>query len=127
ARRAINAAKSALSINSPSRVMRDEVGYYFVAGMAKGITQNTGLAVKAAAAMASSAVPEIDPNAFNNQISALNHDAQSVLTGSFDQQINVKNQPAYINLSLGNHDYEVFVSDISKKQDEHSVLRQRRL
>ena len=127
ARRAINAAKSALSINSPSRVMRDEVGYYFVAGMAKGISQNTGLAVKAAAAMASSAVPEIDPNAFNNQISALNHNAQSVLTGSFDQQINVKNQPAYINLSLGNHDYEVFVSDISKKQDEHSVLRQRRL
>ncbi|WP_294830090.1 phage tail tape measure protein [uncultured Lactobacillus sp.] len=127
ARRAINAAKSALSINSPSRVMRDEVGYYFVAGMAKGISQNTGLAVKAAAAMASSAVPEIDPNAFNNQISALNHNAQSVLTGSFDQQINVKNQPAYINLSLGNHDYEVFVSDISKKQDEHSILRQRRL
>lgn len=127
ARRAINAAKSALSINSPSRVMRDEVGYYFVAGMAKGISQNTGLAVKAAAAMASSAVPEIDPNAFNNQISALNHNAQSVLTGSFDQQISVKNQPAYINLSLGNHDYEVFVSDISKKQDEHSVLRQRRL
>ncbi|KJY56673.1 phage tail tape measure protein [Lactobacillus melliventris] len=127
ARRAINAAKSALSINSPSRVMRDEVGYYFVAGMAKGISQNTGLAVKAAAAMASSAVPEIDPNAFNNQISALNHNAQSVLTGSFDQQINVKNQPAYINLSLGNHDYEVFVNDISKKQDEHSVLRQRRL
>ncbi|MBC6350444.1 phage tail tape measure protein [Lactobacillus melliventris] len=127
ARRAINAAKSALSINSPSRIMRDQVGYYFVAGMAKGITQNTGLAVKAAAAMASSAVPEIDPNAFNNQISALNHDAQSVLTGSFDQQINVKNQPAYINLSLGNHDYEVFVSDISKKQDEHSILRQRRL
>lgn len=127
ARRAINAAKSALSINSPSRIMRDQVGYYFVAGMAKGITQNTGLAVKAAAAMASSAVPKIDLNAFNNQISALNHDAQSVLTGSFDQQINVKNQPAYINLSLGNHDYEVFVSDISKKQDEHSVLRQRRL
>lgn len=127
ANKALNAAKSALHIKSPSRVMRDEVGYYFVAGMAKGITQNAGLAVKAAATMARNAVPEIDPNAFNNQINALNHNAQSVLTGSFDQQINVKNQPAFINLALGNHDYETFVSDISKKQDERNVLRQRRL
>ncbi|TGJ51566.1 hypothetical protein E4M16_14155, partial [Ligilactobacillus ruminis] len=37
---ALKAAKSALGIHSPSRVMRDQVGYYTVAGFANGLTGN---------------------------------------------------------------------------------------
>lgn len=38
---AVNSAKKALGIHSPSRVMRDEVGYWVSEGLAKGITANT--------------------------------------------------------------------------------------
>jgi len=37
---AVNAAKKALGIHSPSRVMRDQVGYWVSEGLAKGITAN---------------------------------------------------------------------------------------
>lgn len=38
---AVNSAKKALGIHSPSRVMRDEVGYWVSEGLAKGIIANT--------------------------------------------------------------------------------------
>lgn len=38
---AVNSAKKALGIHSPSRVMRDQVGYWVSEGLAKGITANT--------------------------------------------------------------------------------------
>lgn len=37
---AVNSAKKALGIHSPSRVMRDQVGYWVSEGLAKGITAN---------------------------------------------------------------------------------------
>ncbi|HEY7037159.1 MAG TPA: phage tail length tape measure family protein [Thermomicrobiales bacterium] len=49
------AIKSGLKISSPSRVMRDEVGKQVVAGIAQGITQNSGLVDRALA----SAIPGI--------------------------------------------------------------------
>lgn len=44
---AVGAAKRALGIHSPSRVMRDEVGAQIVAGIADGIDQNGTLAERA--------------------------------------------------------------------------------
>lgn len=52
---AVNSAKKALGIHSPSRVMRDEVGFWVSEGLAKGITANTN-AEKAAKQKAQSIV-----------------------------------------------------------------------
>lgn len=56
AKSALNAAKSALGIHSPSRVMRDQVGYYVVAGFANGLTGNKSMVAKAAQTLADCAV-----------------------------------------------------------------------
>lgn len=52
AKSALKAAKSALGIHSPSRVMRDQVGYYTVAGFAEGLTGNSDMVTKAAQTLA---------------------------------------------------------------------------
>jgi hypothetical protein len=56
ASKAVEAAKSFLHIHSPSRVMRDEVGYYVGAGMAVGINNSAGDVAKASTNMAQNAV-----------------------------------------------------------------------
>ena len=56
AKSALKAAKSALGIHSPSRVMRDQVGYYVVAGFANGLTGNKDMVAKAAKTLADCAV-----------------------------------------------------------------------
>lgn len=52
AKSALKAAKSALGIHSPSRVMRDQVGYYTVAGFAEGLIGNSDMITKAAQTLA---------------------------------------------------------------------------
>lgn len=51
---AINAAKNALGIHSPSRVMKDEVGQYVGQGLAKGIEESAPEASKAVTSMCDS-------------------------------------------------------------------------
>lgn len=126
AQSAVSAAKRFLHIHSPSRVMRDQVGYYVVAGMAKGIDQNTKMVVDSATRLATAAIPSINPAQFNNQIQALNSRAKSSLTGQFSQQLNINQHPAYINVSLGGHDYSTFVDDISTEQDKQIALKRKR-
>jgi len=55
AKSAMNAAKKFLGIHSPSRMMRDEVGYYYSAGMAVGIDNGADLVTNSATNMAQSA------------------------------------------------------------------------
>lgn len=47
ANKALNAAKNALGIHSPSRVMRDVVGKNIALGIAEGVEQNTGAVTEA--------------------------------------------------------------------------------
>lgn len=56
AKNALNAAKEALSIHSPSRVFADEVGQWIPAGMAVGIEANTDLVDEAMRDLSGSAV-----------------------------------------------------------------------
>lgn len=72
---AVNAAKSALKIHSPSRVMRDEVGYFVSAGMAKGILNNVGLVSDAVNTLSQAAVidiPAANANHFNASLNSIN-------------------------------------------------------
>lgn len=121
ARSAVNAAKSFLHIHSPSRVMRDQVGYYVAAGFAKGMTDNTNMVAKAANSMAQSAIPTVDlSNSINGVLAqgSLNNAVSSTV----DHQLTVNQQPAYINLALGGTEYSTFVEDISREQGNQSSL-----
>lgn len=118
---AVNAARSFLHIHSPSRVMRDQVGYYVAAGFAKGMTDNTNMVAKAANNMAQSAIPTVDlSNSINGVLAqgSLNNAVSSTV----DHQLTVNQQPAYINLALGGTEYSTFVEDISREQGNQSSL-----
>lgn len=121
ARSAVNAARSFLHIHSPSRVMRDQVGYYVAAGFAKGMTGNINMVAKAANSMAQSAIPSVDLSHSINGVLA-HGSLSSTMSGTVDHQLTVNQQPAYINLALGGTEYSTFVEDISREQGSQSSL-----
>ena len=118
---AVNAARSFLHIHSPSRVMRDQVGYYVAAGFAKGMTDNTNMVAKAANSMAQSAIPSVDlSNSINGVLAHGN--LNNAVSSTVDHQLTVNQHPAYINLALGGTEYSTFVEDISREQGNQSLL-----
>lgn len=123
ARAAMSSAKAALGIHSPSRVMRDEVGYYVAAGMAVGIRENTDLVQKAATKMAQSAVPSVNLGNSINGVMAQGNIGNQV-NGTINHELSLRQQPAYINVSLGGSDYSAFVDDISHEQGIQAALKQ---
>lgn len=68
ASRALNAAKGALGIHSPSTVFRDMVGKMIPAGVTVGIEANAGKTIKAIKDYASSLVQTIDTNKFLGKV-----------------------------------------------------------
>lgn len=62
ASKAVNAAKSALKIKSPSRVFANEVGKFIPSGMAVGIQANTDSAIDSVKKLANSLVASVDMN-----------------------------------------------------------------
>lgn len=84
AKAALSAAKGALGIHSPSRVMRDEVGYYVGAGMAKGILGNVSAVEKASEELANKAV--IDPRRvdMSSQLNQLSNLGQQAFSGNYN-------------------------------------------
>ena len=118
---AMHAAKAWFNIGSPSKVMRDQVGKWVPAGLAVGIEQNTDLVETAAKHMAEAAMPDIHMTDMQQRINgALSHGAS--FGGTIDHELNVVQQPAYINLSLGGSNYTTFVADISREQGSQASL-----
>lgn len=118
---AMHAAKAWFNIGSPSKVMRDQVGKWVPAGLAVGIEQNTDLVENAAKRMAEAAMPDIHMTDMQQRINgALSHGAS--FGGTVNHELNVVQQPAYINLSLGGSNYTTFVSDISREQGSQASL-----
>lgn len=68
ASRALNAAKDALGIHSPSTVFRDMVGKMIPAGVTVGIEANAGKTIKAIKDYAKSLVTTIDTNKFLGKV-----------------------------------------------------------
>lgn len=122
ARAAMNAAKAALGIHSPSRVMRDEVGYYVAAGMAVGMRDNADLVQKAANRMAESAIPSVNLGNSINGVMAQGNLSRQV-NGTINHELTVNQQPAYINVALGGSEYSTFVEDISREQGNQASLQ----
>lgn len=122
ARAAMSSAKAALGIHSPSRVMRDQVGYYVAAGMAVGMRDNADMVQKAANRLAQSAVPSVDLGASINGV--MNQGRLSnTINGTINHELTVNQQPAYINVALGGSEYSTFVEDISREQGNQASLR----
>lgn len=122
ARAAMSSAKAALGIHSPSRVMRDQVGYYVAAGMAVGMRDNADMVQKAANSLAQSAVPSIDLGASINGV--MNQGRLSnTINGTINHELTVNQQPAYINVVLGGSEYSTFVEDISREQGNQASLQ----
>lgn len=115
-----------LQINSPSRVMRDQVGKYIGAGLIEGIDSTTGDVMESARKLANSAIPSLDTTGFTSKLNGLRNQARSSLTGHFSQELNLAGQPAYINLNLGGTNYQAFVSDITSQQNRDLNLAERR-
>ena len=123
ARAAMSSAKAALGIHSPSRVMRDQVGYYVAAGMAVGMRDNADMVQKAATRMAQSAVPSVNlSDSINGVMSQGNIGSQ--VNSTINHELSLRQQPAYINVSLGGSDYSAFVDDISHEQGNQAMLKQ---
>lgn len=122
ARAAMSSAKAALGIHSPSRVMRDQVGYYVAAGMAVGMRDNADMVQKAANRLAQSAVPSVDLGASINGV--MNQGRLSnTINGTINHELTVNQQPAYINVALGGFEYSTFVEDISREQGNQASLQ----
>lgn len=122
ARAAMSSAKAALGIHSPSRVMRDQVGYYVAAGMAVGMRDNDDMVQKAANRLAQSAVPSVDLGASINGV--MNQGRLSnTINGTINHELTVNQQPAYINVALGGSEYSTFVEDISREQGNQASLQ----
>jgi TP901 family phage tail tape measure protein len=75
----------ALGIQSPSRVMRDEIGKWIPLGLAEGINRNISAVVSATNRMAQAAIPSVDGLTANNTV-------QSIVN-------NTTNTPITINLT----------------------------
>lgn len=108
---AVNSAKKALGIHSPSRVMRDQVGYWVSEGLAKGITANTN-AEKAAKQKAQAIKNQFVKDLKNVQ---MKFNADKIDTKEYIKQLSdLKNQ--YKNYSDGIKKIDVEISKASKKQ-----------
>lgn len=70
--------KKVLGIHSPSRVMRDQVGYHIGTGLAKGIDGSTRLVSSAASSLAKSAIPKVPDIAGMSDLSATASLSQSI-------------------------------------------------
>lgn len=113
-----NALKDKLDIHSPSRRMAKEVGKYIIPGIVQGLDYSQ---IDDATAQISdrfsniSAEPDLDLQYTTPDSLGTYHTLQ-------DMTLNMNNRPAYINLTLGGHDYQAFVSDISNEQDNQNQL-----
>ena len=94
--------------------------------MAVGIEDNIGTiksAVKDMTAASMFEAPTPDFNNWNVKLRSLNSQARTSFGGSYEQEINVSQQPAYINLSLGGTEFTAFVDDISREQGKDAQFK----
>ena len=106
---AISWVKSKFGIHSPSKVMADEVGKWIPAGMAVGITGNTGVV--------EDAMDQLTKISTGEMVGSINYQAKS-----FAKTTEENNKKAgalsEINLSIGGQSFKAFVDSISLEQNK---------
>lgn len=114
--------KEKLGIASPSKVMK-RMGAFTGQGLQIGIDSMGSKISKSADKMAQLATPSIKPIDVGSAFSSATGNFTSSLSADVQGQLQVSQQPAEINLNLGNRDFNAFVSDISRNQDQSTQLR----
>ena len=127
---AVDIIQSALNIHSPSRVMKNDVGVYIPQGMALGMLKDRNYVERAGNKLANAAVmsvPGVDTTEFTNSLDSLYATNKSLNGGTLGidskYRLSMEQQPAYINLTMGDHNWGTFVNDISTKQGSQAVLQ----
>ena len=130
AKGAVDIIQSALNIHSPSRVMKNDVGVYIPQGMALGMLKDMNYVERAGNKLANAAVmsvPGVDTSEFTNSLDSLYATNNSLNGGTLGvdnkYRLSMEQQPAYINLTMGDHNWSTFVDDISTKQGSQAVLQ----
>lgn len=127
---AVDIIQSALDIHSPSRVMKNDVGVYIPQGMALGMLKDMNYVERAGNKLANAAVmsvPGADTTEFTNSLDSLYATNKSLNGGTLGidskYRLSMEQQPAYISLTMGDHNWGTFVNDISTKQGSQAVLQ----
>lgn len=117
---AIAGAKSLLGIKSPSRVFRD-IGQDTILGMILGVGDERRDAVKSITGIASDMSKAFSPNLSTGINGSILPSAQMNSTIKHELSSHEK-QPMNLNVRIGNHDYKLFVEDITQSQQNQAVL-----
>lgn len=119
ANRALNAAKSALGIHSPSKVFAKEVGQWIPAGMAKGITDNMGVVTSAMNEMT-----DIGQSEFDKDLSYKLSTRSFINSDDLKSENNATdNKDIRLNLSIGGQNFKALVDRISLEQNKDIELK----
>ncbi|MBN6206388.1 tape measure protein [Ralstonia pickettii] len=112
--------RSALRINSPSKVMELDVGRWIPEGIALGIEKHAGKVYSVIDAISdyiaqpiNVATPDIA-----GQINSIHAQSQRQFSYDYQNEVTVTKQPANINLMLGKRNYKAFVEDITNEQNQ---------
>lgn len=116
----VDGVKDRLSIFSPSRVFRDEIGKMIVRGLGIGIERNEDDAVNPMQHLINSVLGAWD------SVGALSAQVDGMVGHTVTKNVNMKNdytaQPAYITLVIGGRSFRAFVEDITNVQDGNTEL-----
>lgn len=107
--------RKVLRIKSPSRVMAEN-GKWTMLGLKQGLERYSYDALGVVEDLAT----DISDVGFSDNL--FTDDLQSRFENSLSVNSQVEKQPAYINLGLGNRDFEMFVSDIFHENDKQVDL-----
>lgn len=111
----VNSVKRALKIHSPSRIFRDDVGYWITRGIGVGMEGQSGYLNKVSNRLAQDAMPSIPKVNLGADWTGVNSSVGATINHNVSD-LNAQKQPAYINLSIGGREFKAFVDDISKQQ-----------
>ena len=117
---AVQGAKNLLGIKSPSRVFRD-IGQDTIMGMILGVGDEKRDAVKSITGIASDMSKAFRPDLNTGINGSMLPSAQMNSTIKHELSSHEK-QPMNLNVRIGNHDYKLFVEDITQSQQNQAVL-----
>lgn len=111
----LKSAKRALKIHSPSRVFRDDVGYWITRGIGVGMMSEQNWLAKQSDKLANAAIPNVNSNIFSPDFQGVN----SSFNSSVDHAVRIEKaekQMAHIEVNIGGKKWGDFVQEISNYQ-----------
>src|SRR5690606_3939798 len=93
--------------------------------IAQAIDKGKNVAVRSMANLTDALYGEMSQLDIAEQISNIHRQSQRKLNADFNNELTVSKQPAYINISIGQTEFNTFVDDITNAQ-ERKLARKRR-